>query len=84
MEENEDKLHQCQTFRLNDKIHRIARDLADFELLAKLSEGDMIATDAKYDLKCLTNLYNRHRSFQNKSTHDNDNQKFIEGKVFTL
>ena len=66
IEENEENLHQCQTFSLNDKIRRIASDLADYELLAKLSGGDMIATEAKYHLKCLTDLYNRHRSFQKK------------------
>lgn len=80
-EEKEENLHQCQTFRLNEKIRTIAKELEDHHLLARLSGGDMIATEARYHLKCLTELYNRHRAMQSNSTED-DNQKFIEGNTY--
>ena len=78
VEESEENLHQCQTFRLNDKIKKIAKELDDHQLLAKFSKGDMIATKAKYHLRCLTDLYNRHRALQSSSMEE-DEQKFIEG-----
>ena len=39
-------------------MRKYAHDLQD-ENLAKLSAGDLIAQEAKYHAKCLTNLYNR-------------------------
>ena len=54
-------LHQCQTLHLNNQVYKIVEAPSDTKLLAKLSEGDMIATEAKYHLNCLTNLYNTYR-----------------------
>ena len=41
-------LHQCQTLPLDKRVRKMAQQLVDTKLLAKLSEGDMIATKAKY------------------------------------
>ena len=51
-------LHSCQTLYLDMRVRKIAHELADTKLLAKLSEGDMVATEAKYHLKCLVLFYN--------------------------
>ena len=44
----------------------MATDLQDFEIMARICGGEMIAIEAKYHLSCLTKLRNRHRSFQRK------------------
>jgi len=59
-------LHKAQTFLLNKKVTQCATDLKDTKLLAKLSEGDMIALDATYHATCLASLYNRHSSLVSK------------------
>ncbi|KAG1654981.1 Glycine receptor subunit alpha-3 [Nymphon striatum] len=50
------------TFGLNEKIRSAALHIGDTKLLAKLSEGDVIAIEMKYHLKCLVSLYNRAKS----------------------
>ena len=61
----------------------IAEDLEDLKLLGKLSEVDMVTTEAKYHSKCFffLNLFNRHRKhIRNTTVESNDNQdNFIEG-----
>ena len=49
----------------------MAIDLEDFQIMARISGGDMISIEAKYHLSCLTKLRNRHRSFQRKSKRRN-------------
>ena len=50
-------LRQVMTFGVHDKVHKCATIVQDAMLLAKLSVGDMIATEAKYHPSCLLNLY---------------------------
>ncbi|KAG1654979.1 hypothetical protein GQR58_024753 [Nymphon striatum] len=67
---NQTKLNRIQnrkredtcTFGLNEKIRSAALHIGDTKLLAKLSEGDVIAIEMKYHLKCLVSLYNRAKS----------------------
>ena len=47
-------LHSFSTIEADRNLHRIVTDLQDFELLAKISGGDLIAIEAKYHMKCLT------------------------------
>ena len=42
---------------LDNRTRQIAHELADTKLMAKLSEGDMVATKAKYHRKCLVYFY---------------------------
>ena len=56
----------------------IAIELADNKLLAKLNEGDMVATEAVYHLKCLYGLYNKYWSFCKTSFREKESS-FIEG-----
>jgi len=58
-----DKLHCFSMLETDRNIRQMALALEDFELLGRLSEGGLIAMEAKYHLKCLTSLRNRYRSF---------------------
>ena len=57
----EEKLHRCETIAINQKVRKSAHELGDTTIMAKLREGDMIATEAMYHAKCLVNYYNRCR-----------------------
>ena len=73
----------CQTLQLSNKIRNIAAKFGTSNLLVKLSEGDMVATEAKYHLRCLTELYNQYRDFKRKTQLNNEESNFIEGICFT-
>jgi len=57
------KLHHCSTMGLDCDLRKMAEDLQDTGLMAKLSSGDLIAIEAKYHYNCLSTYKNRHRSF---------------------
>ena len=71
-------MHQCQTSRLSNKVKHIATEIGNTKLLAKLSEGDMVATEAKYHSKCLLELYNQY-SDVNRVQSNNEETNLIEG-----
>ena len=52
-------LLSCWSQNLDKHISEWAEHLQDSKLLAKISENDMTATEAKYHNKCLTELNNR-------------------------
>ena len=56
-----EELHTCQTLYLDMRIRNIAQEMNNAKLLIKLSEGDMVATEAKYHRGCLIMLYNSYR-----------------------
>lgn len=57
-ETDKKQLHQCYTFELDLKIRQLCENSEKYShVKAKLSEGDMIATEAKYHLVCLSNFY---------------------------
>ena len=49
-------LHEVQMFQQDTNIRNMATELSDTEILSRISCGDMIASDAKYHLSCLTKL----------------------------
>ena len=55
--------HKTATEDLNTNVRKMATDLRETRLIAKLLSGDMTALDAVYHKKCFTSLYTRHRSF---------------------
>ena len=57
---NEQELHECLSIQLSNRVKRMAETFSDLKL-GKLSEGDMIATEAKYHSRCFLHLFNRHR-----------------------
>jgi len=75
-------LRLAATFGLNEKVHKCALKLQDNELLAKLSEGDLIAQDAQYHVQCLVSLYNRVRAKEAKPSSDSDVYTMNEGIAF--
>ena len=74
------ELHECLSIPTSSRVKAMAEDLEDFKLLGKLSEGDMVTTEAKYHSKCFLNFFNRHRNhIRNTTVESNDNQdNFIE------
>ena len=46
-DDNRVNLHQCLTLDVHHRLKRFAKDLGDTKLLAKISEGDMVAIEAK-------------------------------------
>ena len=48
---------------LDCDLQRMATDLQDTTLMAKLSGGDVIAIKAKYHYNCLSAYKNQHRSY---------------------
>ena len=60
----EKKLHRCETFAVNQKVIKITQELGDTTIMSKLTEGDMIATEALHHAKFLVNYYNRCRHQQ--------------------
>lgn len=63
----------------DESIRRMAMELEEFDLLGRISHGDLIAIEAKYHLKCLIALKNRYRSLKtkiiaSKSNNDIDEQ----------
>ena len=53
-----DPLHEAMTKVIGERVKRCATKLLDKKLLAKVSSGDLVASDAKYHAKCLVALYN--------------------------
>ena len=65
-------LHNASTYSIDVNVRRIALELEDTALLAKLAAGDMIAIEAKYHHDCLRSLYNRARKAAPKGNDEDD------------
>ena len=75
-------MHRCQTLELHQKIKDIATEMCDNEVLGKLSQGDVVAADADYHLKCLVDYKNKYRSFKSSGKVAKESSLF-EG-IFTV
>lgn len=76
--------HNCATMKLDHNIRRMAIELQDSSLLARISGGDLIAIEAKYHFSCLSTFKNRYRSAQraqNSSTNSQEDE-LIQAQVF--
>jgi hypothetical protein len=62
-------------------VRNAANHLCDEMLLAKVSEGDMIAVEALYHKSCLSALYNRLRDLQTTKPKADSENAIIEGIV---
>ena len=79
-------LHECRTLSADDNIRQMAIDLGDAKLLARTQGGyDIIASEAKYHLACLTECRNRRRSIERQhiSSLKYEDEKLIEAEAFT-
>lgn len=77
-------LHSVSTLNANEKIRTAATVLNDHQLLTKLSASDLIATEAKYHLNCLTTLYNNVRKINAKSEADRNKISWFESVAFAF
>ena len=59
---NKQALHLVTTFSVNRRVRKIATETNDTTILAKLSQGNMIAIEAHYHTKCLISYYNKLRT----------------------
>ena len=75
-------LHSCRTLYLDIRERKIAQEIGDKKLTAKLSEGDMVATEAKYHKNCLSKFYNQYRDYNNKKTAETRRIEQIKGIAF--
>lgn len=64
-------LHRVSTLGLDARVRECAKVLGDEKLLAKVSEGDLVALEACYHASCLAALYKREKSFRQKAQEDN-------------
>ena len=78
---DDNELISCRTSNLSKHVREWSEYLMDARLIAKLSEGDMMATEAKYHKKCLTNLYNHFKSKKNSVKGEKGQIHEIESKA---
>ena len=71
----EQDYHKAATKKFDINVRKMATELKDTLLLAKLSSGDMIATDAVYHKHCLTGLFTRYRSSMRQKESSFGNSK---------
>ena len=74
----ERKENVCQVLTL--KLDKRAK-LLDEKLIARLSEGDLVATETCYHKTCLAALYNRVRVLNGKQTSKEKGDEILEGMV---
>ena len=72
--------YKFRKFDANDNIRRMATDLQDAELLAKISGGDLTEIEAKYHLHLLLKKKNNTR--QNQGCSDGGEQNINEARAF--
>ena len=58
-----------------------AQNLNDFNLIAKVSERDMVASDGKYHLNCLTSLYWREKKINRTHCAEPVDKQIMKGTL---
>ena len=78
----EEELSSIQTLGCSDSIITMINDLQDMELMVKVSGSDLIAKTAKYHKKCLTKLYNQHKSLMRTNNRaKKESEKLVESRA---
>ena len=67
---NKQALHLVTTFSVDHQVRKIATETNDTAILAKLSQGDMIAIEAHYYTKCLISYYHKSRTKNEEYQHN--------------
>ena len=77
-------MHDVTTLEVNARVLKIAKDLNNSSLLTRIAGRDMIAIEAKYHKRCMTNLNNRHRAFLRKmaTSQSNNEGQLNEARAF--
>ena len=70
--------------KLDQDVRRMATELQDSLLLAGISSGDLVATEAKYHFICLSAFKNKYQSTQQaqKSSSNSQEEEVIQAQVF--
>ena len=68
---------------MHKKVRETAAELLYKRLIAKLSEGDLVATQSKYHKACLTESYNKVRTFASKASIAEQEKATVEVIVVT-
>ena len=70
--------------KLDQDVRRMATELQDSLLLARISSGDLMATEAKYHFNCLSAFRNKYWSTQRaqKSSSNSQEEEVIQVQVF--
>ena len=79
------QLHEVSTFANDEKLRLMITELQDSTLLPRISGVDLMAAEAKYHLKCLTDLrnrYRRHTSRKRQESCEEDEEKIKESQAF--
>ena len=79
------QLHEVSTFATDEKLRLMITELQDSTLLPRISGVDLMVAEAKYHLKCLTdlrNLYRRHTSRKRQESCEEDEEKIKESQAF--
>ena len=72
-EQNSEKFHRHATRNAEVFLRTRTSEMDDNEMLTKISNGDLVAIEAKYHFSCLTKYRNRYRSYlreKNKTTNE--------------
>ena len=79
------RLHRVTSINRDANVREAARQMGDTKVLAKLSEGDMIAREAFYHGKCMSKFTNRYRKFLNQKNSSDEKlvQKNLESIALT-
>ena len=70
-EEKSRLLHRFKTFARDVNMREAATQMGDTKVLAKLSEGDIMAREACYHKSCMDSFANRYPNFVNKEAKAN-------------
>ncbi|KAJ7381361.1 hypothetical protein OS493_001489 [Desmophyllum pertusum] len=79
------QLHEVTTFATDEKLRHIITELQDTTLLPKISGVDLMAAEAKYHFKCMTDLRNRYRghiSRKRQESCEKEYEKIKESQAF--
>ena len=70
--------HKASTFDVSNKVWLVALKTKNYTLAAKFSEGDMIATDAEYRLRCVSSLYRAANLVENETEMNKEEREAKE------
>ena len=70
-----------QTLELHSSVKNAAQNLNEFNLIAKLSEEDMVVSDAKCHLNCLTSLYRREKKINRTHCDEPVDEQIMKGTL---
>ena len=79
------QLHEVTTFSTDQNIRHMITEINDATLIPKVSGVDLIVAEAKYHLKCLTDLRNRYRSQLTRKRQEScekGDERLVESRAF--